>query len=59
MSLLEFYYTEIPYWWCAFGLFALWIGFRACTVISLVLQDAQCQCGTDQNDTRNQKLEIE
>jgi ABC-type multidrug transport system permease subunit len=37
VSLLQFYYTEIPYWWCAFGLFALWIGFRACTVISLVL----------------------
>ncbi len=58
-SLLQFYFTEIPFWGCAGGLFALWIGFRASTVISLVLQDAQCQCGTDQNDTRNQSLKTE
>ena len=41
-SLLNFYATTIPYWGCVAGLFFLWIMCRICTVISLVLQDAQC-----------------
>jgi ABC-type multidrug transport system permease subunit len=59
VAILNYYGTDISFWGCAGGLFALWLGMRGCTVISLVLQDAQCQCGTDQNDTRNQKLAVE
>jgi len=42
ISIIKYYGTNISFWGCAGGLFALWIGMRACTVISLILQDAQC-----------------
>jgi len=44
--------TDIPFWGCVGGLFALWILFRSLTVVSLTLQDKAYQC-QDPHDTRN------
>jgi len=56
---INYYSTHLTFWTCVAGLFTLWIVFRALTVVSLVLQDAQCQIGTDQNDSRNKNLPVE
>lgn len=54
-SLIGFYGTTLTFFGCCSGLFFLWIFNRIWVVISLTLQDANCACGADQNDTRNQK----
>lgn len=54
-SLIGFYGTTLTYFGCCSGLFFLWIFNRTWVVISLTLQDANCACGADQNDTRNTK----
>lgn len=55
-SVIGFYGTDISFFGCCSGLFFLWIFNRVWVVISLTLQDANCACGADQNDTRNQKI---
>lgn len=55
-SVIGFYGTDISYFGCCSGLFFLWIFNRVWVVISLTLQDANCACGADQNDTRNSKI---
>ena len=55
-GLINFYGTKLSFWTCAAGLFILWLFFRAAVVVSLTLQDAHCEIGTDQNDTRNVSL---
>jgi ABC-type multidrug transport system permease subunit len=54
-SILGFYGTTLTYFGCCSGLLFLWLFNRAWVVISLTLQDANCACGADQNDTRNTK----
>lgn len=54
-SLIGFYGTTLTYFGCCSGLLFLWIFNRGWVIISLTLQDANCACGADQNDTRNTK----
>jgi len=55
-SVIGFYGTNLSFFGCCSGLFFLWIFNRTWVVISLTLQDANCACGADQNDTRNQRV---